>query len=170
LIKSQPPQGDWWVKLSDFGLSKRIKAPTEMVSKVLGTLQYMAPELLSHEPGCSTQVDHRAADMWSLGEMVHRMLTATAVFPSQLALIRYTLRPDSLPSHELTRHGASSNAISFIHALMKPTPEHRLTADKGLEHAWIQPCQSFRANSSLSRSGTPSPAYDLLSLFVSVSP
>lgn len=36
----------------------------------------MAPEIVFHEPGSTIQVDYQVADMWSLGEMAHRMLTA----------------------------------------------------------------------------------------------
>ncbi|KAK4148863.1 kinase-like domain-containing protein [Chaetomidium leptoderma] len=140
LIKSQPPQRDWWVKLSDFGISKRIPGLTEMLSTVKGTPQYMAPELGTYERGSAIQVDHRAGDMWSLGEMAHRMLTATATFSSHATLFRYMIWPDSLPFQELAKHGSSGDVESFIRALMRPTPEHRLTSDKALEHAWIQPC------------------------------
>ncbi len=164
LIKSQPPQRDWWVKLSDFGISKRIEGLTEMLSTIKGTPQYMAPELLGHEPGSAVQVDHRAADMWSLGEMVHRMLTATAIFSSFAALFHYTFRPDALQFHELAKHGASGDVESLIRALMKPTPEHRLTSDKALEHAWIQPCKPSRVNLAPSRTSTPAYAIFLILL------
>jgi serine/threonine protein kinase len=106
-----------------------------MLSTVKGTPPYMAPELVTHEPGSARQVDHRSCDMWSLGEMAHRMLTATATFPSQAALFRYMIWPDSLPFEELAKHNASGDIESFIRALMKPTPEHRLTSGKALEHA-----------------------------------
>ncbi len=155
------------MKLSDFGISKRISGPTEILSTIKGTPQYMAPELNIYEPGSTIQVDHRAGDMWSLGEMAHRMLTATAAFSSHAALFSYMIWSDTLPFQELTKHGAGSDAESFIRALMRPTPEHRLTSDKALEHAWMQPYWPFRANLDPSR--TPTPAY-AISLILVVSP
>jgi serine/threonine protein kinase len=155
LIKSLPPEGDWWVKLSDFGISKRIHGPTEVLSTVKGTPQYMAPELTTHEAGSGIRVDNRASDMWSLGEMSHRMLTATAAFSSQLSLFRYMIWSDSLPFQELAKHGASGDVESFIRALMKPTPEHRLTSDKALEHTWIQRCKPSSVIRVPSRIFTP---------------
>ncbi|GAB1315511.1 non-specific serine/threonine protein kinase [Madurella fahalii] len=155
LIKVKPPQGDWWVKLSDFGISKRIEGLTEMPSTVKGTPQYMAPELIYHEPGSVIQVDNRASDMWSLGEMVHRMLTARAAFPSISTLSRYMMWPDSLQFQDLAKRSVSGDVESFVRSLMKPTPEHRLTSDDALEHAWIQPCKSSGANADRSRTSTP---------------
>jgi serine/threonine protein kinase len=153
LIKSQPPQKDWWVKLSDFGISKRIRAPTEMLSTVKGTREYMAPELVYSKSGA--QVSNQACDMWSLGEMAHRMLTATAAFPSLDALISCMMRPDSWRFQELGQHGSSDIAESFICALMKPTPEHRLTSSRALEHGWVQPCKTSGLKLAPSRTPTP---------------
>ncbi|KAK0710165.1 WD40-repeat-containing domain protein [Lasiosphaeria miniovina] len=162
LIKSQPPQKDWWVKLSDFGISKRIRAPTEMQSTVKGTREYMAPELLFPKSG--VQVNNQACDMWSLGEMAHRMLAATAAFPSLDALFHCMIRPDSWRFQELGQHGASDSAESFICALMRPTPEHRLPSGKALEHEWIQPCKPsgvkltpLRASTSIMQSNITTP-------------
>ncbi|KAK3901166.1 kinase-like domain-containing protein [Staphylotrichum tortipilum] len=166
LVSSQPPQGEWWVKLSDFGISKRIEGFTEILSTVKGTPQYMAPELVTHEPGSAIQVDYRAADIWSLGEMVHRMLTATATFSSFHALFQYALQPDSFQFHELSKHGASSNVKSFIRSLMNPTPKRRLTSDKALEHTWIKPYKPSGVNLAPSRTSTPAYAIFLF-LFVS---
>jgi len=132
-----------------------------MFSTVKGTPPYMAPELLTHERGSAIQLNHRASDMWSLGEMAHRMLTATATFSSQTALFRYMIWPDSLPFEELARHGVGGDVESFIRALMRPTPEHRLTSKEALEHAWIQPCRPPGGHAVTSRTSTP--AYAMLS-------
>jgi len=167
LIKSQPPQSGWWVKLSDFGISKRIEGAMEMLSTVKGTPPYMAPELLTHEPGSKVEVDHRAADMWSLGEMAYRMLTRTATFSSMPALFRYVMWPDLFPSQELAKHGVSGGAETFIRVLMKPTPENRLTSGKAMEHAWIQPCTNFGEMSAVAR--TSSLEYAIFLFFFSLS-
>jgi serine/threonine protein kinase len=169
LIKSQPPQQrNWWVKLSDFGISKRIEGSAAMLSTVKGTPQYMAPELFNYEPGSTIHVDHQVADMWSLGEMAHRMLTATAAFSTYQALFRYVIQPDLFQFQELAKHGASGDVESFIRALMKPTPEHRLTSDKALEHAWIQPCRPSRVNLTPSRTSTPAYVTSLIRLCLSL--
>jgi serine/threonine protein kinase len=112
-----------------------------MLSTVKGTVSYMAPELFGHEPGGSLELNYKAADMWSLGEMVYRMLTKTATFPSHGALFRYLARPDLFPSQQLAKHSASELVGSFIRSLMKPSPDERLHSDRALDHDWIQPCR-----------------------------
>ncbi|KAM0520501.1 hypothetical protein ACHAPE_002894 [Trichoderma viride] len=89
LIRSQPPNSKWWVKISDFGISKRVEGSIKVVSSIKGTIPYMAPELLFHEPSSSSPINHQTADMWALGEMAYRLLTKTAIFPTHNALVSY---------------------------------------------------------------------------------
>ncbi|KAL2023479.1 hypothetical protein VTK56DRAFT_2475 [Thermocarpiscus australiensis] len=49
-------QQPWWVKRSDFGVSKRVQGEMGAQSTVKGTLLHMAPELISHEPGSAIQL------------------------------------------------------------------------------------------------------------------
>lgn len=139
-----------------------------MLSTVKGTPQYMAPELVLYEPGSTIQVDYQVTDMWSLGEMAYYMLTATTVFSSQPALFRYFGQLNLFQFQELAKHGASGDVESFIRALMKPRPEHRLTSDKALEHTWIQPCRPSRVNLAPSRTSTPAYAISLICLCLSL--
>lgn len=91
LIKSHPPHGGWWVKVSNFDVGRRVRisaGQTHHHSADNGTA-YMAPELFSHEDGGALQTDPVAADTWSLGETAFVMLAGTAAFPSQLDLVCY---------------------------------------------------------------------------------
>ncbi|PNP39232.1 hypothetical protein TGAMA5MH_08909 [Trichoderma gamsii] len=144
LIRSQPPMNNWWVKISDFGISKRVEGSIKVVSSIKGTIPYMAPELLFHEPSSSNQINHQAADMWALGEMACRLLTKTAVFPTHNALVSYLVNTDLFPTDNLTKRDASSNAVSFIRSLMEPHPDKRLTSDTAMEHPWVAPLQGHR--------------------------
>lgn len=141
LIKTYPPDR-WWVKISDFGISKRIGESTEEYSTFKGTFAYMAPELLHYTPGNAYQINYRAADMWSLGEMVFRMLTNSATFPTPGAYLQYLAKPDLFPSQELAKHNSSEDVDGFIRSLMRPMPEDRLASDKALDHKWILPCKA----------------------------
>ncbi|UKZ68929.1 uncharacterized protein TrAtP1_009947 [Trichoderma atroviride] len=155
LIRSQPPTSKWWVKISDFGISKRVEGPNKVVSSIKGTIPYMAPELLFHEPSSPNPVDHQAADMWALGEMAYRLLTKTAVFPTQNAMIRYLVDTNLFPTDNLDKRDASLDAVSFIRALMEPHPDKRLASETAMEHAWVAPLQGYRAH--VFKTSTPIP-------------
>ena len=58
------------LKLADFGLSKQFKVPLRRQSICVGTLQYMAPEMLAHRDDYSATVD-----MWAIGCIMYEMMT-----------------------------------------------------------------------------------------------
>ncbi|KAL6894963.1 kinase-like domain-containing protein [Trichoderma evansii] len=155
LIRSQPPNSKWWVKISDFGISKRVEGSMKVVSSIQGTIPYMAPELLFHETSSSDLINHQAADMWALGEMAYRLLTKTAVFPTHNALVKYLANTNLFPTEKLSNQDASSDATSFIRSLMEPLPDKRLTSEKAMEHAWVTPLRGHRA--LVSKPSTPLP-------------
>lgn len=153
LIRSQPPKSKWWVKISDFGISKRIEGPNAQ-STVSGTIQYMAPELLWYEPG--NPINYMAADIWALGVMVYRMLTLMPIFPTPNAYHYYLVNVDSFLLEELRKRGASSDAVLFIRSLMGPRPGERLASDKAMEHAWVASLKSHSTQIPTSPVPTPS--------------
>lgn len=58
------------VKICDFGISKALMNEKTALSNVIGTLSYMAPEVLEEEEKIDTKVD-----IWALGVIVHQMMT-----------------------------------------------------------------------------------------------
>jgi len=56
------------VKLTDFGLSKLLKHREEITGSFCGTVEYMAPEIVSKEG------HGLAADYWSMGVLIYEML------------------------------------------------------------------------------------------------
>jgi serine/threonine protein kinase len=68
-----------WVKISDFGVSKREKNSSSIRSQV-GTYGYMAPELLGYFSKGKARYLAYALDMWSLGILLHEIATCKAPF------------------------------------------------------------------------------------------
>jgi serine/threonine protein kinase len=58
----------WWLKLGDFGVAKAV---ADGLRTRVGTMAYMAPELIDAKIGKYTS----AVDMWSLGCVVYWVLT-----------------------------------------------------------------------------------------------
>ncbi|KAH8656798.1 kinase-like domain-containing protein [Ilyonectria robusta] len=140
LIQQRPTPtepGSWWVKLSDFGISKRLEAATSGASTVIGTVEYMAPELFDQDS--LPDINYPAADMWALGVMTFWILTKSRVFSSQRHFFQYEARPDTLfPRGSLVDFHVSLDGQAFIRALMGPKPDERLDSKAAICHAWVQ--------------------------------
>ncbi|KAJ5730855.1 Tetratricopeptide-like helical [Penicillium malachiteum] len=134
LIKSHPPN-EWWVKIADFGISKRIGEDLGTASSTLrGTPGYMAPELY----GFIERGSPYAVDIWSLGEITFDILTKTATFESLGQLFSYVDNSTSFPTHLLKKSSVSQDGIDFILALMQPDPSSRPTAHEAISLRWIK--------------------------------
>ena len=65
------------IKLTDFGLSKKIKRGQENIFSISGMPEYTPPEVL-FQKDCS-----KAVDLWCLGSLLHEMLTGFPPFFSE---------------------------------------------------------------------------------------
>ena len=141
LIVTSPPK-PWWVKIGDFGLSKRIQAQSEQGSShehVKGTPAYMPPELLGLFPTPpGSNPDPMRADMWSLGESIYQILTKCRTFKDITALGEYVRDLSSFPLVPLRRARVSKEGIDFIQSCMTPQPRDRGRAPTALQHDWIK--------------------------------
>ncbi|XP_034046292.1 serine/threonine kinase 17a like [Thalassophryne amazonica] len=131
LLTSARPLGD--IRIVDFGLSRRMDNVTE-VREILGTPEYVAPEILNYEP-LST-----STDMWSIGVLIYVMLTGESPFLGDdkqetflnISQVNVDYSQDSL-------EGISSLAIDFIKSLLVKNPRKRATAEESLHHPWLNP-------------------------------
>ncbi|XP_074835060.1 serine/threonine-protein kinase 17A-like [Carettochelys insculpta] len=131
LLTSSSPLGD--IRIVDFGLSRWVDTGGE-VREILGTPEYVAPEVLSYEP-IST-----ATDMWSVGVLTYVMLTGESPFlgPTKqetflnISQVNVQFPPDVF-------QGVSELAIHFIRSLLLKDPRKRATAEQCLQHPWLAP-------------------------------
>ncbi|KAJ0058373.1 hypothetical protein NL108_013869, partial [Boleophthalmus pectinirostris] len=114
LLTSSRPLGD--IRIVDFGLSRRMDSITE-VREILGTPEYVAPEILNYEP-IST-----ATDMWSIGVLIYIMLTGESPFLGDNKQETFlNISQINVDYSEETFEGISPLAVDFIKTLLVKNP------------------------------------------------
>lgn len=109
---------DGHIKLADFGLARELD-PTTVATSLCGTCEYIAPEMLKHEPQTFT------CDWWSFGVIAYQLLCRRLPFASAnrnrlFELI--TSAPLRIPP------SLDQAASSFIRELLEKDPAKRLGA------------------------------------------
>jgi serine/threonine protein kinase len=127
----------WWVKLADFGLSKRLTETTAYYTKS-GTQSYMAPEILDYLETDTPSAEYtNAVDIWAVGCITYRLVTSKVPFPPGRSLGKYCEDKSLFPLGPLFDSGIKGSCFEFIKALLEPHPEVRPSASQALAHAWI---------------------------------
>ena len=129
-----------WIKLGDFGVSKRILAQaTTTFHTQVSTQVYSAPEVLGLDPNSETSNYTNSVDIWSLGCVIYELLVGTKLFGSEFQLYRYFYGMWPFPEDIL--RGLSPPVddlgISLLKIMLLIQPEDRPTAADALSHAWL---------------------------------
>ncbi|OCT72658.1 hypothetical protein XELAEV_18035642mg, partial [Xenopus laevis] len=85
---------DGYLKITDFGLSKKTKIYGGVAWTICGTLYYMAPELIE----CDRHT--KSVDWWALGIMIYEMLVSVPPFTGPNAIIHERIKRDE-PTYPL---------------------------------------------------------------------
>ncbi|KAK8733594.1 hypothetical protein OTU49_006380 [Cherax quadricarinatus] len=123
---------DCAVKLCDFEIS-RVLTPGREVREILGTPDYVAPEIILYE-AITTKTD-----MWSLGVLTYVLLTGFLPFggeTDQETFLEISLGELDFP--EELFEDISAEAIDFIKKLLIRKPQLRMSARECLEHPWMK--------------------------------
>ncbi|XP_031628375.1 death-associated protein kinase related [Contarinia nasturtii] len=120
------------LKLCDFGISRIVEETGSKVREILGTPDYVAPEVLSYEP-LSLKTD-----IWSVGVLAYVLLSGFSPFGGDtkqetfLNISQCNLNfPDGL------FEDVSEDAKDFIKSALQVAAEDRMSAVECLEHKWL---------------------------------
>lgn len=152
--KAGAPSNQKMAKLIDLGLAHDFSNGEEYIARV-GTLYYMAPEVLKLEPLGPY------SDMWSIGVMTYELLTYGFLPFAALPELTYAANIEEYREHEwniISRKiiefdnkkpeedfwldNRSRKAIEFMEHLLCVNVDERCTAEKALASEWIQNTQS----------------------------
>ena len=119
----------WWVKLGDFGITKRIDNEQTALRTRIGTARYLAPEIEDDDFPDSEYTE--AVDMWSLGCVIYTILAQTPPF--------MTTSSKKKPFPEAALKACSSaDAVDLVRILLAKDPAARPTATDARSSQWLQ--------------------------------
>jgi serine/threonine protein kinase len=135
---------DWWVKIGDFGISKRVMEGLTGLQTFNGMPAFTAPEMYEKMWGPSSDntpadTDHDTkADIWGLGVITYYMLAGRLPFSGKNDLLEYSKGNSILP-FDSSQSPVSPEATCFLRSTMAAKPTHRPTTGDALDHAWLIP-------------------------------
>ncbi|KAI0319890.1 kinase-like domain-containing protein [Amylostereum chailletii] len=120
------------IVIADFGIAKHLHSSEEQLTSLAGSFGYVAPEVLNK------QGHGKAVDLWSTGIITYVLLCGYSPFRSEdvKELIRETTEA-KIEFHDRYWKNVSSEAKTFIKALLHPDPHERPTAAEALQHPWL---------------------------------
>ena len=129
-----------WVKLGDFGVSKRVLAEaTTTFHTQVSTQGYSAPEVLGLDSNSETSDYTNSVDIWSLGCVIYELLVGTKLFASEGQVSRYFFGKLPFPEDKLKELSPPTDdlGISLLKSMLLIQPEDRPTAAGALSHRWL---------------------------------
>ena len=119
------------LKLIDFGLATNILTIQEKKKSVVGTPYYMSPEIIDGN------FDEKT-DIWSLGIVMHQMLTGKFPFePNKNEDLFQVIKTKKFDPELLYKADCSEEVIDLVQKTLEKDPSKRLSTQQCLEHPWI---------------------------------
>jgi serine/threonine protein kinase len=128
------------IKLIDFGCSKIFKKGNKKFKDIIGTLFYIAPEVIKNNY-------NEKCDLWSCGVIMYFLLVGFPPFfaMSDTEVLQQILSGDyTFDFSEFD--GVSDCAKDLIKKLLEINPKKRLSAKEALEHEFFYEISSYRLN------------------------
>jgi serine/threonine protein kinase len=135
LIQQHPPE-PWWIKIADFGLSKRVEDNRNGTSSVKYSMGFVAPEVLfptKHEK--ENGIDQYAVDIWAVACINVFMLTKNPPFSDLSDLSNYGKSDEAALDQQQWR--ISDEGRELLMKMLIRDPAERPTAEIAMEHEWV---------------------------------
>ncbi|CAH0048914.1 unnamed protein product [Clonostachys solani] len=150
------PSPNWWVKISDFGISKRAEEEATAYRTFVGTRGYLAPEILGiystadmDSISSSQTLDDSynlytvSVDLWALGAIIYRLLTNEILFGDPRDLAKYVTAGHPFPRATALELGANEACVEFLENIMARSPNSRPSSSEALRHPWLSELQEL---------------------------
>lgn len=135
IFRTKEPASD--LVIVDFGISKHLNSPDEVLTGLAGSPGYAAPEILN-------RLGHgKPCDVWSVGIVTYTAICGFTPFraTNRQGLIEETTRA-RLEFQDRYWANVSEAAKSFIKDLVNPNASERPTAAQALQHPWLSKHQA----------------------------
>ncbi|EPE28390.1 Protein kinase-like (PK-like) [Glarea lozoyensis ATCC 20868] len=134
---------EYWIKIGDFGISKRVSNDETYLHTATGTPHYLAPEIsnaIELDDDSSdeeeTQSYTNAVDVWSFACVIYQLLALKVPFPKRRDLVRFC-RGGKFPEPALMTR-TSDEGIAFVKSVLVPDPSLRPSAEVSLRSEWLK--------------------------------
>jgi serine/threonine protein kinase len=120
------------IKLIDFGLAVRLRNDSDMMTAIVGSAHYLAPEMIRQQYS-------KSVDIWSVGVMVYLMLYGRYPFDGNNDDIVISKIRKSDINWNIS--DISNEAKKFIQALLERDVRLRPTATEAIRHPFLSSCR-----------------------------
>ncbi|KAL4074001.1 kinase-like domain-containing protein [Scleroderma citrinum] len=121
------------VMICDFGVSALSASTTSKRNTLMGTPNWMAPEVAQSTPAYDSK-----ADIWSLGIMVYEMVKGAPPHADLRDAIKVMQLITRVKPPRLAEGDGSKDLRDFVSYCLRETPNDRLSADELLKTKWIK--------------------------------
>ncbi|CAB4068705.1 RPS6KA [Lepeophtheirus salmonis] len=134
------------LRICDFGFAKQLRADNGLLMTPCYTANYVAPEVLKQ------QGYDAACDVWSLGVLLHIMLSGKAPFANgpndSMEVILSRIEEGKIDTSSGNWLSVSTNAKNLVRSMFDIDPRKRPTALEVLQHPWMTSKSPSDANIS----------------------
>jgi serine/threonine protein kinase len=135
IVRKSP---EWWIKIGDFGITKRSSNVTALQTQI-GTPLYRAPEVSGYIKGAAEDSESgtytNAVDIWSFGCVVYEMLALQVPFANSAIVVDFC-NGGAFPAAPLTLR-ASNQGLDFVKRILISHPQRRRKASEIEKDPWF---------------------------------